>query len=441
LGTSPIDDEFFVANLKQGNTHQGEDNDSLSNWGGNSLTNGEAAMRLRTYPNTPLWFDLLLAIGAIALAHRLDQFIQPPRRAPRFEEAFPPENRERSYQDNKLNLGKGAMGRRPSQEPHSLQQTRAEETGRGRSARSPITIPGRGWKDILWRTYTQIGDDRLLAVAAGAVFYLLLALVPAITALVSLYGLLTDPGIINDHLLLLQGVVPEGAIAIVKEQVTRLTQTSNSALGLGFFLGLALALWSANAGMKAVIDALNVVYDEREERGFVKLTLVALAFTLGSLAFIILALGAVVAFPLALAWIGFESRAAELIAILRWPALFVIVMLGLAVLYRYGPNRTPARWRWLSIGTLLATLAWLAISALFSWYLANFAHYDATYGSLGGAIGLMMWLWLSVVVILIGGELNAEMEHQTARDTTIGQEKPLGMRGAVMADTLGEAWH
>jgi len=406
-------------------------------------------MWLRTYPNTPLWFDLLLATGVIALAHGLDRVIYPPRQAPRFDEAFPPkdresqyppEDRESQYRDDHLNLGKGAIGTRPSQEPYSLQQTRAEEMDRGRSAASPIAIPASGWKDIFWRTYRQIGDDRLLAVAAGVVFYMLLALFPAITALVSLYGILTNPATINDHFLLLQGVVPEGAIGIIKEQVTRLTQTSNTALGFGFFLGLALALWSANAGMKAIIDALNVVYDEREKRGFVKLTLVALAFTLGGLVFIILALGAVVVFPLGLAWLGFESRSAELIAVLRWPALFVIVTLALFVLYRYGPSRTPPRWQWLSVGTLLAALAWLAVSALFSWYLANFAHYDATYGSLGGVIGLMMWLWLSVIVILIGAELNAEIEHQTAHDTTIGNEKPLGMRGAVMADTLGEAW-
>jgi len=397
-------------------------------------------VRLRTYPNTPLWFDLLLATGVIALAHGLDEVIGPPRRVPRFDEAFPPEDRESQYHDDHLNLGKGAMGRRPSQEPHGLQQRRAEEAGRGRSAGSPFTIPARAWKDIFWRTYTQIGDDRLLAVAAGVVFYMLLALFPAITALVSLYGLLADPTTINDQLSLLQGVIPEGGIAIVREQVTRLAQTSNGALGLGFFFGLALALWSANAGMKAIIDALNVVYDEREKRGFVKLTMVGLAFTLGGLVFIILALSAVVVFPIALAWIGFESRSAELIAILRWPALFVIVVLALGVLYRYGPSRTPARWQWLSIGSVLAALAWLAVSALFSWYLANFAHYDATYGSLGAAIGLMMWLWLSVIVILIGAELNAEIEHQTAQDTTVGHEKPLGVRGAVMADTLGEAW-
>lgn len=396
-------------------------------------------MRLRTYPHTPLWFDLALATGVIALAHGLDKVIHLPHRAPRFDEVFPPQGRDSEYHDDQLKLGKGAIGRRPSQEPHRLQQARAEETGRGRSARSPITIPASGWKDIPGRTYTQIGDDRLLAVAAGAAFYMLLALFPALTALVSLYGLVADPAMINNHLSLLQGVMPDEAIAIITEQITRLTQASPGALGIGFFLGLALALWSANAGMKAIIDALNVVYDEREKRGFVRLSLVALSFTLGGIVFIIVALGSVVILPLALAWFGFESRSAELLAMVRWPALFIVVMIALAVLYRYGPSRIPARWQWLSVGSVLASLAWLAISALFSWYLANFGHYDATYGSLGAAIGLMTWLWLSVMVILLGAELNAEIEHQTACDSTIGHEKPLGMRGAVMADTLGEA--
>jgi membrane protein len=177
--------------------------------------------------------------------------------------------------------------------------------------------------------------------------------------------------------------------------------------------------------MKAIIDALNVVYDEREKRSFVKLTLVAFAFTLGGLAFVILALGAVVVAPLVLAWLGFESRGVQIISMLRWPALFLIVLLWLSILYCFAPSRTHARWEWLSVGSLVAAVAWIAGSALFSWYLSNFANYDATYGSLGAAIGLMMWLWLSVIVILVGGELNAEIEHQTAHYTTIGQEKPL----------------
>jgi membrane protein len=219
--------------------------------------------------------------------------------------------------------------------------------------------------------------------------------------------------------------MPETGLAIIREQITRLAATSGDALNLGFLFGLGLALWSANAGMKAIIDALNVVYDEREKRSFVKLTLVAFAFTLGGLAFVILALGAVVVAPLVLAWLGFESRGVQIISMLRWPALFLIVLLWLSILYCFAPSRTHARWEWLSVGSLVAAVAWIAGSALFSWYLSNFANYDATYGSLGAAIGLMMWLWLSVIVILVGGELNAEIEHQTAHYTTIGQEKPL----------------
>ncbi len=332
------------------------------------------------------------------------------------------------------------MATRPSQEPEHVQHARSRERDRGRRAKSPVHIPARGWGDILWRVYNQIGDDRLLAVAAGAVFYMLLALFPAVTALVSLYGLFTDASVINEHLALLAGVMPPGALDIIREQVTRLTGTSTNALSFGFFFGLALALWSANAGMKAIIDALNVVYDESEKRGFVKLTLVAFAFTLGGLVFILLALSAIVVLPLVLAWIGIDTRVGELLSWLRWPALLVVIMMFLAVLYRYGPSRTRAQWRWLSVGSIVATVTWLAGSALFSWYLANFANYDATYGSLGAGIGLMMWLWLSVIVILVGGELNAEIEHQTAHDTTEGVAKPLGARGATMADTVGDAW-
>ena len=256
-------------------------------------------------------------------------------------------------------------------------------------------------------------------------------------ALVSIYGLFTDPSTINEHITLLQGVMPESAIRIIREQVTAFAETGSDALSLGFILGLAVALWSANAGMKAIIDALNVVYDEREKRSFVWLTIVAFAFTLGGLAVLNLALAAIVVMPLMFSWLGLELRMAQIVSFARWPALFVIVLLWLAVLYRYGPSRTRARWQWLSAGSVFATAFWLAGSALFSWYLSNFANYDATYGSLGAGVGLMMWLWLSVIVVLLGRELNAEIEHQTAHDTTVRPEKPLGRRGAVMADTVG----
>ena len=329
---------------------------------------------------------------------------------------------------------------RPSQEPHRFQESRKKEPGRGRTASSPSGIPSKGWMDVLWRIYNQLQSDRLLAVAAGVVFYMLLALFPALTALVSLYGLVSDPAEINAQLNLLAGVVPNDVVAIIRDQVTRVSEARSGSLGLGFVIGIALAPWSTNGGMKAIIDSLNVVYDEREKRSFVKLTLVSFAFTIGSLVFVFVALSAVVVTPILLPWLGLESLNERIISMLRWPGLLIVVLLWLALLYRYGPSRTAAQWQWLSVGSVFAALCWLAVSSLFSWYLSNFANYNATYGSLGAVIGMMMWLWVSVIVVLFGAELNAELEHQTAEDTTVHPEQPLGERGAVMADTVGKAW-
>ena len=189
-----------------------------------------------------------------------------------------------------------------------------------------------------------------------------------------------------------------------------------------------------------MIDALNVVYDEQEKRGFIRLNLLSLAFTIGGIAALLLMVSAVVAFPLALDHLGPRHRKANRSSSLaRWPLLFVVLLTALAILYRFGPSRRAARWEWLSVGTLAAALLWIAGSALLSWYLSNFGNYDATYGSLGAAIGLMMWMWMSAIIVLCGAELNSEIEHQTAVDTTVGHPKPLGARGAVMADTLGPA--
>jgi len=334
----------------------------------------------------------------------------------------------------------GAFGtRRSSDEPRAFQHRRAEEPGRGRHADAPWQIPFRGWKDILIRTYQQIGEDRLLAVAAGVVFYALLALFPAVTALVSLYGLFANAATINDQLSGLRGVLPGGAVDIVHEQIGRLTAKSGTKLGFGFILGLGMAFWSANAGMKAIMDALNVVYEEKEKRGIVKLNLVSLAFTLSAIASLLLALGAVVVLPVLLNHLGLAAITDALFRIARWPILLALVVVGLAVIYRFGPSRREPRWQWLTVGSIFAAALWLGASALLSWYMANYAHYDATYGSLGAAIGLMVWMWVSSVVILFGAQLNSEIEHQTAKDSTVGPDKPLGARGAVMADTIGEA--
>lgn len=334
----------------------------------------------------------------------------------------------------------GAFGtRRSNDEPRAVQHKRAQEPKRGRHADAPWQIPLRGWKDILWRAYQQIGEDRLLAVAAGVVFYGLLALFPAVTALVSLYGLFGNASAINDHLASLGGILPGNAIDIIHEQIVRLTAKSGAKLGFGFVIGLVLSLWSANAGMKAVMDALNVVYGEKEKRSFIKLNLVSMTFTLGAIVSVLLAIGAVVVLPVALNFIGLQSMVDLLFRVARWPALLALIIVGLAVLYRYGPSRREPRWRWLTVGSVAAAATWLVGSALLSWYLANFANYNATYGSLGAAIGMMMWMWMSSIVILFGAQLNAEIEHQTARDSTEEEDKPLGARGAVMADTVGAA--
>ena len=278
-----------------------------------------------------------------------------------------------------------------------------------------------------------------MAVSAGTVFYLLLAMFPALAAFVSLFGIFADSSTIADNLSAAAQVMPSGGVEIIREHVTNLTKTPNQTLGVAFLFSLALALWSANAGMLALIDALNVVYDEKEKRSYFRLYLTSFAFTIGALAFLLFAIASIVVLPSVIAALGLDPTL-NWLRWLRWPALMLATLFVLAVIYRYGPSRTEARWKWLTLGSIFATTAWLLGSFLLSWYLANFAHYDKTYGSLGAAIGLMMWLWLTTIVVLVGAQLNAEMEHQTGRDTTVGPEKPLGTRGATMADTVGEAW-
>jgi membrane protein len=226
---------------------------------------------------------------------------------------------------------------------------------------------------------------------------------------------------------------------VIGTQLHRIAGQPRQALGVAFFLGLAISLWSATAGVKALFDALNVVYDETEKRSFLRLNAVSLLFTAIALVFVVLALVGVVVVPIALNFVGLGSAAGTLVWLLRWPALLALTIIGLSLLYRFGPSRREARWQWISWGSAVAALVWIGGSMLFSWYVARFGNYDATYGSLGAVIGFLTWIWLSTVVVLIGAELNAETEHQTARDSTVGGDKPMGRRGAVMADTLGAA--
>ena len=326
---------------------------------------------------------------------------------------------------------------RSFEEPLAVEQRRAREFGRGRAATHPLQIPWPGWKDILWRSYVAMNGNRLLAIAGGVAFFVLLAIFPAITALVSAYDLFFNAATITNHLSLMQDVVPDNVLGLVREQGER-TASHGGTLSIGIIAGILVAFWSAMSGVKAVIDALNVIYEQREQRSFIKLNAMALIFTLGGFAGFLVVVAAVVVLPLALSSIGLANATATLMRVLRWPALFVILLVSLSVLYRYAPDRRTPRWQWVSIGSLIATVMWIIVTYLFSWFLANFANYNATYGSLGAVVGLMMWLWISTIVVLLGAELNAEIERQTARNSTVGAEKPLGSRGAAVADTVGQ---
>jgi membrane protein len=334
--------------------------------------------------------------------------------------------------------GPQARGAKPGGERETGRQGETEKD-RGRAAGSPTEIPAKGWKDIVWRSYEEMNKDRILAVAAGVTYFGLLALFPAITALVSMYGLFADAATINDHLTAMSGFLPGGALDVIGDQVKRITAQGEGTLGFAFFFGLALSLWSANAGMKALFDALNVAYDEEEKRGFFALNLASLTFTLGAIAFVLLAVGGIVVIPIVLNFIGLGPVVEWILWLARWPALLLVIITGLAVLYRYGPSRDKAEWRWITPGSIFAALVWIVASMLFSWYVSNFANYNETYGSLGAVIGFMTWMWLSTTIVLVGAEVNAEIEHQTKKDTTAGPAQPLGERGAEMADTIGES--
>ena len=307
----------------------------------------------------------------------------------------------------------------------------------GRYAERPADFSTRAWKDILWRVYTQILQDRILLVAAGTAFYLLLALFPFLAAFVSLYGFVADPKTIADHISFLAGLMPSGGLDVIQNQLRSLVSQDKQALGFGFLTGLVVALWSANSGVKALFEGLNVVYDEQEERSFLKLNLISFAFTLGAILISIAFIISVGIVPAVLSLVYLDQWTEVLVSWGRWPVLFIAIVIAIVLIYRYGPSREKAKLRWLSWGAVVAALVWIAASWAFSFYLQNFADYNATYGTLGAVMGFMIWAWLSVIILLVGAEFNAEMEHQTMRDSTTGLPLPMGMRGATVADTIG----
>lgn len=317
-------------------------------------------------------------------------------------------------------------------------ERRIDKFAHGRNAISPSGISLIGWKDVFWRVWSKTSDDRLMLIAAGTTFYTLLALFPALAAFVSVYGFVADPRTIADQIGFLSEILPSGGYEMILAQLQALASQETGVLSFGFLFGLAVALWSANNGIKALFNAMNIAYAETEKRGIIKLNVISFLFTLGTIFVGVLLLFSIGIIPALLALFPIGSSTEFLIYVLRWPVLVLIVAAAITLIYRFGPSREKAKWRWLTWGAAIATIIWLTASVGFSFYLENFADYNATYGALGAIIGFMMWTWISVIILIIGACLNAESEHQTRRDSTIGAPRLMGERGAVMADTLGK---
>ncbi|MGJ7043531.1 membrane protein [Shinella sp. BE166] len=291
---------------------------------------------------------------------------------------------------------------------------------------------------MAWRLYESLTSDRILLIAAGVTFYLLLSIFPAISVFVSLYGLVAEPSSVVDRLTFFGSAMPDQAFELILDQLRSLASAPQTGLSITLLGSLAVALWSANAGMKALFEAMNVAYGESEKRGIIRLNLTSLSFTFASLALVVLIITLAGIVPAILDYIWLGQWTELIIRLARWPVLLALISLAIMALYRLGPSREPAKLRWISWGAVFSTGAWLAAALAITFYLGHIADYNATYGALGASIGFMVWVWVSVIIVILGAELNAELEHQTARDSTTGPPEEMGRRGAYMADTLGE---
>lgn len=305
----------------------------------------------------------------------------------------------------------------------------------GGQARTPTGIPGAGWREVAGRVIDAVREDHVTLLASGLAFRFLLALFPAMIAAVSIWGLVADPDTITTQLSQLTEVLPAEAAALIEQQLSDIAGAGTGALSGALVGSILVALWSASSGMMGVIEACNAAYDEVDERSFLHRRGLALALTIGGLLLLFVALGAIVVLPSLLGLLGLGAATEWAIRILRWPVLALLVLGGLAFLYRFAPDRRAPRLRWTSIGAVVATALWLIGSALFATYVAVAGNFAATYGALAGVVVLMLWLYLGSFAILLGAELNAEAERQTAVDTTSGADRPIGQRGAAVADS------
>jgi membrane protein len=315
---------------------------------------------------------------------------------------------------------------------------RDHEADRGREARRPGEIPKRGWWDVLTRVKHQVSEDHLSIIAAGAALYGFIAVFPGLAALVSIYGLITDPASLQAHMTSIERLLPSEAAGVINDQLEQIAKGQDSTLGWGLVAGILIALWTASKGMKALIESMNIAYNEEEKRGFIKLNGTSILLTLGAILLVIFFLGLIVGIPAVLALVQLGSFVEGIINWSRWPLTAICIVVALAVLYRYAPSREKPQWRWVSWGAVTAAILWVVGSALFSLYVSNFGNYNATYGSLAAIVILITWLLLGAFSILLGAEINAELERQTAEDTTVDEPQPMGRRGAHAADTVGE---
>jgi membrane protein len=313
---------------------------------------------------------------------------------------------------------------------------RGEHQGHGHEAAQPSDIPSRGLKQVVMRVFARISGDNLSIIAAGVAFYAFLAIPSALTALVALYGLAFDPQDVQRQVAALNGAMPGEAVQLITQQLQTVSSQPRSTLGIGFIVALLVAIWGARSAMSTFITALNVAYAEDEKRGFFRFQAAAFALTALAVTFAVLSIALIAVLPAAINFLPFGDFGKTVASVVRWPVLLVLVTIGLAVIYRYAPSREEPKWRWVSWGAAVATVLWIVGSALFSIYVGQFASYNKTYGSLGAVVVLMMWLYVTAFVVLLGAELNAELEHQTTLDTTTGRPRPMGQRGAWAADTV-----
>jgi membrane protein len=308
----------------------------------------------------------------------------------------------------------------------------------GDDASTPAQIPAKGWWQVTKRAFAEGKADNVPILAGGVAFFAFLALFPAIIAALTLYGLVADPATVAGQVGSLAQLLPETARPLVVDQLNSVASGSGGALGIGLIISLLAALWSASGGTMNLIKATNVAYDEDESRGFIKLRGIALLLTLGAVVFVLLAVALVAVVPVLFGALGLGGIGLVLAQVLRWVLLVVLVVCALAIVYRVAPDRDSPRFSWVSTGAIVATVLWVVASVLFSLYVSNFGSYNKTYGALAGVIVLMLWLYLTSYLVLLGAEINAESEKQTSRDSTTGPETPRGQRGAEAADAVAD---